>query len=181
MQKNAFVLWQKILILPKINLTISIMRKVLLLLCACILSLSCNKNSSYINPTDSCGDNTIRLLLEDKKLCSNGFYEFQKVDIVKKKFDVFIWYSEDGIYNIEKQMYYLHITGDYHLNTEEILRQVRFGDAKKNIEHETGSGKFTITNESNDSISGDFSITVKMPGATRNLSIEGKINKLKNR
>ncbi len=157
------------------------MKKVLLLLCVCIVILSCNKNSSHLNPTDNCGDNTIRLLLDGTKLCSNGFYEFQKVDIAQKKFDVFIWYSEDGSYNIEKQMYYLHIKGDYLLNTEGLLTQVRFGDAKKNVENETGSGKFTITNESNDSISGDFSITVKMPGASKNMSIAGKINKLKNR
>ena len=176
-----FRVLQKILILSIGNVT-TLYEKKILLLCASILILCCKKNASELisRPVNACNDRPVKLIIDGKSFCSNNYIEFQKVNINDRKIDVFIWYSADGSYDNSKQMYYLHMTSNYMLNSESEFTQVLFGDWAKKTESIGASGKIIVTDESNDSISGTFNLNITMPDAPKKLIVDGTITKLKN-
>jgi PKD repeat protein len=130
----------------------------------------------------SCGENTMRILIDNKPFCSiKNYVEFQKIDFTNKTINTFLWFSSDGVYDVSKQLYYLHIQSKYSLNSKSNIDKITFGDWINRIEFIDGIGNITIVNEdSNKSITGSFNLNMQLPNSTKNLIIEGQIDKLQN-
>lgn len=141
-------------------------------------------NSIQINDiSTSCGENTMRITIDNKTFCSiNNYIEFQKIDLTNKTINTFLWFSSDGIYDPSKQLYYLQIQSKYLVNSRISIDKIRFGDWTNKVESTIGTGNITIVNEdANKSITGNFTLNIQLPNTTKTLIIDGQMDKIINR
>lgn len=132
------------------------------------------------NIPTSCGENTMRIIIDNKPFCSiKNYVEFQKIDFINKTINTFLWFSSDGVYDVSKQLYYLQIQSKYLLNSKINIDKIRFGDWTNKTELTNGIGNINIVNEdANKSITGSFTLNIQ--SSTMTFVIEGQIDKLIN-